>query len=132
MAIVLEYAAIRSFIEGCSKLYEKYNKKRLTAKTKKDLQKILMQLLMAPSDLSTIEAKLQEIRAAGIINADLFHAEEWLAKHQAGEKKKAAKRKTAKKMAPKRKVAKRKTAKKMAPKRKAAKKKASKRKVAKR
>ena len=117
MATGFEGAGLKVVIDGLVALFGRSNKKKLTAKGKKALEEAMQELLLAPSDLRSAEAKIRIAKAAGILNEDVELAEEWVAKHKAGAKKKVAKKKAAKKKAAKKKAAKKKAAKKKAVKR---------------
>ena len=89
---------LKAVIDGLVFLIGKAKGNRLTKEGKAALEEAMKELLMAPNDLSSIEAKIRMAKAAKIINEDVTLAEEWVAKHKAAKaKKKVAKKKAAKK-----------------------------------
>ncbi len=112
MATGFEGVGLKALIDALIALFGRAKKKRLTAEGKKALEEAMKELLMAPTDLRSVEAKIRVAKAAGIINEDVTLAEEWVARHREAARKPARKKKAAKKKAAKKKPAKKKAARK--------------------
>lgn len=110
MATGFEGVGLKAVIDALVGLFNRSKNKRLTAKGKEALEEAMRELLMAPTNLRSAEAKIRVAKAAGIISEDVELAEEWVTKHKAAVKKKVAKHKAA----VKKRVAKKKAAKKKA------------------
>ena len=106
MATGYEGVGLKAVIDALVGLIKKARYKRLTTKGKAALEEAMRELLMAPTNLRSAEAKIKVAKAAGIINEDVELAEEWVAKHKAAAKKVAAKKPAAKKVAAKKPAAK--------------------------
>lgn len=107
-------AGVKAVVAALMKLLTQARKWRLKAGAEKKIEEAIRELLQAPSDLRRVEAKLAMARAAGILNSDLFLAEDMLAKHKAGMARKPAVKKAAAKPAAKKSAAKKPAAKKRA------------------
>lgn len=112
---------IKAVVAALMKLLSQARKWRLKAGAEKKIEEAIRELLLAPSDLRRVEAKLAMARAAGILNADLFLAEDMLAKHKGVASRKLAVKKAAAKPVAKKAVAKRPATKKPAAKKRATK-----------
>ena len=80
MATGFEAALIKPVVDGLVALYKKATGRRLKSTAEQALSEAIRELLLAPSDLRSPEAKIAVAKAAGIINADLVLAEEMLVK----------------------------------------------------
>jgi hypothetical protein len=123
MVTGFEGTGLKAVIDALVALFGKAQKKRLTAEGKKALEEAMKELLMAPNDIHSAEAKVRIAKAAGIISDDVALAEDWIQKHKAAKVKSAVKKAPAKKAAAKKKVARKKAPKKKAAKKKVARKK---------
>ena len=101
MAIGVEGALVKPIVDALIGLYKKSKGTRLKATAEAALSEAIRELLLAPSNLRSVDAKIAAAKAAGIINADLVLAEEMASKHRAAAKKPAAKKAAAKKPAAK-------------------------------
>ena len=105
MATGLEGALVKPVVDGIMALFKKAKSSKLKSTAEKALTEAIRELLLAPNDLKSAEAKIAVAKAAGIINTDLVLAEDMLQKHKA-----AAKKATGKKAATAKKTAAKKTA----------------------
>lgn len=102
MATGFEAVGLKAVIDGLLGLFKKAKNKQLTAKGKAALQEAMHELLMAPTNLRSAEAKVRMAKAAGIISEDVEFAEELISKHKVTAKKKAAPKRAARKAPAKR------------------------------
>jgi hypothetical protein len=105
MATGIEGALVKPIVDALIGLYKKSKGTRLKSTAQASLTEAIRELLLAPTDLRSAEAKIAVAKAAGIINADLILAEEMISKHRAVAKPAAKKKVAAKKPAAKRKAA---------------------------
>lgn len=106
MATGFEGALVKPIVDGIVALFNKSKGARLKSTAEQSLTEAIRELLLAPSDLRSAEAKIAVAKAAGIINADLILAEEIVEKHKVATKTKApAKKAAARKAAPKKRTA---------------------------
>ena len=112
MATGIEGSLVKPIVDALIGLYKKSKNTRLKSTAQTALAEAIRELLLAPTDLRSSEAKIAVAKAAGIINADLILAEEMVFKHKAALKKPAAKKAVAakKKAAARKPAAKKKTA----------------------
>jgi hypothetical protein len=121
MVTTAEILILKPVVDGLLALYKNAKTAKLRKSAEQALTEAIRELLLAPQNLKSAEAKIAIAKAAGIISADLVLADEMLSKHKVAAKKAApAKKAAAKKAAPAKKAA----AKKAAPAKKAAAKKA--------
>ncbi len=121
MATGFESALVKPIVDALIGLYKKSKGTKLKSTAQAALAEAIRELLLAPNNLRSAEAKIAVAKAAGIISADLILAEEMIVKHRAAAKP-AAKKVAAKKPAAKKAVAKKPAAKKVAARKPAAKK----------
>lgn len=121
MATGIEGALVKTIVDALIGLYKKSKGTKLKSTAQESLAEAIRELLLAPNNLRSAEAKIAVAKAAGIINSDLVLAEEMLSKHRVAAKP-AAKKVAAKKPAAKKAVAKKPAAKRVAAKKPAAKK----------
>ena len=112
MATGIEGALVKPIVDALIGLYKKAKGTHLKSTAEAALSEAIRELLLAPSNLRSAEAKIAAAKAVGIINADLVLAEEMASKHKAAAKKPAAKKAAAKKPAAKKAAAKKPAAKK--------------------
>lgn len=113
MATGVEAALVKPIVDALIGLYKKAKGTHLKSTAQAALSEAIRELLRAPSNLRSAEAKIAAAKAAGIINADLVLAEEMVSKHKTATKKPAAKKSPAKKPAAKKVPAKKRAAKKI-------------------
>jgi hypothetical protein len=82
-----EGVGLKALIDALVSLFGRAKKKRMTTAGRKALEGAMKELLMAPTDLRSAEAKLHVAKAAGIISEDVVLAEDWVGKHKAALKK---------------------------------------------
>ena len=107
MATGFEGALVKPVVDGIIGLFKKAKNAKLKSTAEKALGEAIRELLMAPNDLKSAEAKIAVAKAAGIINTDLVLAEEILQKHKVVAKRAAPAKKAApaKRAAPAKKAA---------------------------
>ncbi|HEY1092546.1 MAG TPA: hypothetical protein VGE47_15730 [Burkholderiaceae bacterium] len=105
MASGIESALVKPVVDALVALYKKARTSRLKSTAEKALAQAIRELLLAPSDLKSAEAKIAIAKAAGLINDDLLLAEDMVVKHKAGAKRGPVLKTAPVKKAPAKKVA---------------------------
>lgn len=86
MVTGIEGALVKPVVDGLISLFKRAKTKSLKANAEIALTEAIRELLLAPSDLKSPEAKIAVAKAAGIINTDLILAEELLQKSKVAAK----------------------------------------------
>ena len=121
--MAVEYSLIKPVMDVLKNVYSTLAQKSLTKNAEENIDLAIKELLLANPDTDEVEAQIRIAKAAGLLNKNLFLAENMLKKVKQSRKpktrsiKKVAKKKVAKKVAKKKvakKIAKKKVAKKIA------------------
>lgn len=110
---MIETGLIKVVVDALLKALSNARHYRLQSKASVALSEAIRELLLINPNEDRVAAKLAVVRAAGIIESDLFLAEKMLATVKPATKKPAAKKTMAKKSAAKKPMAKKPAAKKM-------------------
>ena len=126
MATGFEAALIKPLVDAFLAVFKRAKTSKLKAEAEKALSEAIHELLLAPANLRSAEAKIAVAKAQGIISADLLLAEEMVVRPQqyCGPFKQAPARRGSAKKAPAKKMAAKKMAAKKSPAKKSAAKKA--------
>jgi len=82
MVTGFEGPGLKIVVDALLGIFKRSRSKIITREGEKALKEAMRELLCAPANLSSAEAKLRIAKAAGILNNDVEMVEDWLKKHR--------------------------------------------------